>query len=138
MSVVTSIKTEIVKLNFVNKNGRIYPAELMAKAIKNCNEAILANRMFFVGPQSVISSTVNLKDVIGIVKKLTIEDNSLCGEFQFLDNMPNFRLEFIPAFVTGKMRMNLIGMGSVEKIFDDVFEVKNDFELISFSLDYVT
>jgi len=109
-----------------NPNGRIYPNDVLKNAVKQCQKKIDAGRLYVA--KRCPDCTIETIDVIGIIKKLTIQDSGLYGDIEFLDtpayqefyetvkNIPN--IDLTEAFSS-------VGIGQVK---DNV--VSDDFEII--------
>jgi hypothetical protein len=78
----------LAPINVITGNNRIYPKDVMEKAIKEAEERLKQGAMFvhirddtkLGGPQ------LKLSDVAGVIKKLDVVDDHLVCEVEALDN----------------------------------------------------
>ena len=119
-------KTTTVKLiKLPNPYGRIYPTEVLENAVKQCQKQI-DDCCLYVGkhcPSYVIESI----DIVGIIKKLTIRDDGVYGDIEFLDT-PAYKevIETIKGIPNKFMSdsFTIVGLGNVK---DNV--VQSDYEI---------
>ena len=119
-------KSTTVKLiKLPNPYGRIYPSEVLENAVKQCQKQIDECRLYVAKrcPSSVIESI----DIIGIIKKLTIRDDGVYGDIEFL-NTPAYKevietIKNIPNKLVSDS-FTIVGLGNVK---DDV--VQSDYEI---------
>jgi hypothetical protein len=111
------MKTQLMRLNHLNKNGRIYTPESLEKFLEKGKE--------YYGeigyPQSTI---VDLGKVSHRVHDLRIEDDILVGEVEILSTPNGKTLKSILSEVVFRPR----GMGNVNEQSKQV----EDFQLLSF------
>ena len=121
MNKITTVK--LIKLP--NPYGRTYPSEVLENAVKQCQKQIDECGLY-VGkrcPSHVIESI----DIIGIIKKLTIRDDGVYGDIEFLDT-PAYKevietIKNIPNKLVSDS-FTIVGLGTVK---DDV--VQSDYEI---------
>lgn len=112
---------EILTVDVPNKNGRIYPKQVVEEAIKKCNY----ERFGTIGVQSDFPWP-NLFDVACNIKNLRIEDSKLIGDMQTLTTPKGLMMESL---------MNETELGFVVCGLGDVSETG---EVSNFSLTSVS
>ena len=121
------------KLGKPNLNGRIYPQEVVKKALQKWNEFIKDNRGFIcLGPPE--NDTVDLTTVIGLVKKTEFKDHVLYVEMQPLKVMVNNSKEIWNMFRKKKLIVSMAGLATIKDNGNDTYTVQDDLEIISFYL----
>jgi len=122
------IKGVFLQSNLKNRNGRVYPKEVLQKEVKRYNDQyILKNRAFGeLGHPD--SPTINLDRVSHMIKELYEDGDNFIGKAKIMDTP------------YGKIVKNLLdegasigvssrGMGTLRSGRDGVAEVSNDFVL---------
>lgn len=122
------IKGVFLQSNLKNRNGRVYPKEVLQKEVKRYNDQyILKNRAFGeLGHPD--SPTINLDRVSHMIKELYEDGDNFIGKAKIMDTP------------YGKIVKNLLdegasigvssrGMGTLRSGKDGVAEVSNDFVL---------
>jgi hypothetical protein len=115
------------------KNNRIYPREVVERALARYKKENIDERKAFVSLYSEYWD-LNLKDVIGLVHDAYIKDDKLVIKMETLDTPTGKTL----LTEDGKFNEALwevapFGMGSIEKL-KDKYTVQNDFELVGFHM----
>jgi hypothetical protein len=124
------MKIPIVTLDKPNKNNRIYPREVMKREMRKYRKTFVKeDRALIVGKQPE-DSCINLKDVIGVVKKIGIKRDKVFVEAEFLPQMPN-AAAIEQGIKDGKLFLRTSGIGSFRKDKDGHLVVQDDYELIS-------
>jgi len=112
------------------ERNRIYPKKVLENAIYNTQSLITENK-FFVYIKCPDVEFSSLIDIIGIVKKLTLKDDGIYADIQFLntpsyqtfekciDNIPNINLN---------NSFSSLGLGTTKKK-KGIDIVQSDFEL---------
>ena len=119
------MKIPILTLDKPNKNGRIYPREVMKRELKRYRKTQVKERRAFVFNKLPPTSTsVNLKDVIGLVKAIHINKNKVIVEVEFHSDFYRQLVE------EGKLSLRTSGMGTLIKQKDGTYKISNDYELI--------
>ena len=110
-----------------NRNGRVYPKEIMEKAVaKYDKEQIQTNRA--VGELNHPEGpTVNLDKVSHLIKELKFQGNDVVGKAQILDT-PNGKI--VKGLLDGGVQLGVStrGMGSLENR-NGAMQVRDDFIL---------
>ena len=116
------MKQTLMKLDTLNKNGRIYTTESVNKAIQEANDKSEKGQLLGeLGYGNVVD--IDLKNVSHKISELKIEDNSVVGEIEILDTPSGNKLKDILDQVVFRPR----GTGNI----NDKGEVEN-FKIISF------
>lgn len=108
-----------------NKNGRIYPRQLMEKEIERLKKEISENRCFITKRQPE-TTTHLINDIVGLIKDIQIEDDKVVIEAEFFpDN------KFIETGIkSGDLSMRTSGVGTIHKQEDDTYIIDDDYKLI--------
>lgn len=123
------MKIPIMVLDTPNKNGRIYPREVMKRELRKYRKVFIKENRALIVSKQPESTTVNIQDVIGVVNKATIRRNKVVVEVEFLKQIPNAAV--IEAGIKeGKLFLRTSGVGSMIKQKDGTYKVSDDYELI--------
>jgi hypothetical protein len=129
------------KYGVKNKNGRIYPKEILEKEANNY-EKLIQSRSAIGEAEHPESSVINSSRVSHEIKKIWWEGKTLVGEIEIImspgfinqgiiscegDNIANLLRKGIRVGVSSR------GVGSVQKV-GDTLVVQNDFELICWDI----
>jgi hypothetical protein len=129
------------KYGVKNKNGRIYPKEILEKEAQNY-EKLIQSRSAIGEAEHPESSVINSSRVSHEIKKIWWEGKTLVGEIEIImspgfinqgiiscegDNIANLLRKGIRVGVSSR------GVGSVQKV-GDTLVVQNDFELICWDI----
>lgn len=121
------------KADTLNQNGRIYPAAVLEREIRNYQKFIAENRALgeLDHPDS---SVVNLKNVSHVVKEAHMEKGVVVGTVELLDT-PSGKI--LQSLVESGVKLGISsrGVGSTKKQ-GDYHVVQDDFQLICW--DYVS
>jgi hypothetical protein len=127
------MKGILQKADTLNQNGRIYPAQLLEREVRNYQKFIIENRALgeLDHPDS---SVVNLKNVSHIIREAYMENGVVYGTAEVLDTPSGKILQsLIESGV--KLGISSRGVGSTRKQ-GDYHIVQDDFQLICW--DYVS
>ncbi len=122
------IKGVFLQSNLKNRNGRVYPKEVLQKEIARYNEQYVQKNRAFGELGHPDSPTINLDRVSHMIKELTEDGDNFIGKAKIMDTP------------YGKIVKNLLdegatigvssrGMGTLRQGKDGVAEVSNDFVL---------
>jgi len=128
-----TMKGILQKCDTVNQNGRIYPAKLLEREVKNYQKFIVENRSLgeLDHPDS---SVVNLKNVSHIIREAYMDKGIVYGVAEVLDTPSGKILQSL--IETGvKLGISSRGVGSTKKQ-GEFHIVQDDFQLICW--DYVS
>lgn len=127
------MKGILQKADTLNQNGRIYPAAVLEREIRNYQKFIAENRALgeLDHPDS---SVVNLKNVSHIIKEAYLEKGVVYGAVELLDTPAG---KILQSLVESGVKLGISsrGVGSVKKQ-GDYHIVQDDFQLICW--DYVS
>jgi hypothetical protein len=121
------MKGILQKADTLNQNGRIYPAPILDREVRNYQKFIAENRALGECDHPD-SSVVELKNASHIIREATIEDGVVYGKVELLDTPSGKILQsLVESGVT--LGISSRGVGSTKREGDyDV--VQDDFQLI--------
>lgn len=126
----------IQRANAKNRNGRIYPEEILKREIDKYNDTMVKHNRALGELDHADSNVVNLKNVSHNIKKIYWTGDDVMGDIEILDG---------PEFPAGRIAAGLLrrgipvgissrGMGSVDESRDGTVTVNDDFALLTFDL----
>jgi len=130
------MKIKIQQADVPNKNNRIYPKHLLEKISEEWTKTFIVERRAFVCKKSIIDSDnnccgcVNLKDVVGIVKNIGVEDDWLIADVECLPDIPSAKKLFL-LLENGYASVRMSGISSLNISQNGNYVVADDYELIS-------
>lgn len=119
------MKATIITLDKPNKNGRIYPREVIKRELKKYRETYVKERRAFIVNKLPPTSSVNLTDVIGVVEEIHIKNDKVIVKIKFFSDLYRQLVE------EGKLSLRTSGIGTLTKQPDGTYIVGDDYELIS-------
>ena len=123
------MKIPVLSLDKPNKNGRIYPRDVIEKALQKYRDEYVSKSRAMVTRNIPTQNDIDLGDVVGIVKDIITTDEEVLAEVQFL-NLPKAQgLE--EALTSGKLYMRTSGIGKMTKQADGTFKIDDGYEFIS-------
>jgi cobalamin-dependent methionine synthase I len=120
------MKVKILTLDTSNKNERVYPYSVFKKALDEARTNLINERRFLIVDKQQESTTVNLKDVIGVANDIQIEGDDVIADIAFFPTAHGIR----EAITEGKLFVATSGMGTLTKQPDGNYRVGDDYELI--------
>jgi hypothetical protein len=110
-----------------NRNGRIYPRNIMEAAVKKYAKEQVATKRAVGELNHPDGPTVNLDKVSHLITDLRFEDNNVMGKATILDTPMG---QIVKGLLEGGVQLGVStrGMGSLEKRGDAMY-VKDDFML---------
>jgi hypothetical protein len=126
----------IQRSNAKNRNGRVYPADVLRREIDKYNDTMVKTNRALGELDHSDSNVVNLKNVSHNIKKIYWKGDDVCGDIEILDGdeFPAGRIAAgllrrgIPVGISSR------GMGSVQEAADGTVTVNDDFNLLTFDL----
>lgn len=126
----------IQRSNAKNRNGRVYPADVLRREIDKYNDTMVKSNRALGELDHSDSNVVNLKNVSHNIKKIYWKGDDVCGDIEILDGdeFPAGRIAAgllrrgIPVGISSR------GMGSVHESHDGTVTVNDDFNLLTFDL----
>jgi hypothetical protein len=126
----------IQRSNAKNRNGRVYPADVLRREIDKYNDTMVKTNRALGELDHSDSNVVNLKNVSHNIKKIYWKGDDVCGDIEILDGdeFPAGRIAAgllrrgIPVGISSR------GMGSVHESHDGTVTVNDDFNLLTFDL----
>lgn len=124
------MKIPIIILDHPTKNNRIYPRDVMEKAIAKYKKEFVDENRAFIQKKLPGDSCINLHDCVGVVKEIKIEGDTVFVETEFFPQVPD-GLKSEEAFKSGKFSLRTHGMGSMRLQPDGTQKIGEDYEFIS-------
>jgi hypothetical protein len=126
----------IQRANAKNRNGRIYPEEILKREIDKYNDTMVKHNRALGELDHADSNVVNLKNVSHNIVKIYWDGDDVKGDIEILDG---------PEFPAGRIAAGLLrrgipvgissrGLGSVDEGKDGTVTVNDDFNLLTFDL----
>ena len=110
-----------------NRNGRIYPNEVLQKEVKRYNKELVEKKRAFGELGHPEGPTVNLDRVSHLIEELKPDGNNIVGKAKILDT-PNGKIVKELLNAGAKLGVSSRGMGTLEKKGQTNY-VKDDFYL---------
>jgi hypothetical protein len=107
------IKGIFLQSDIKNRNGRIYPSEVLAKEVKRYNAEFINKNRAFGELGHPDGPTVNLERVSHMIKKLYPEGKNFIGEAKIMDT-PYGKIVKSLIDEGAKLGVSSRGMGSLE------------------------
>lgn len=118
----------IMQGNITNRNGRLYPSDILEKEVNRYNEAYVTKNRAYGELGHPSGPTLNLERVSHMFKSLRREGNNFVGRAKVMDTpMGNIVKNLISEGAS--LGISSRGMGSIKENKDGVMEVQNDFFL---------
>ena len=121
------IKGIFMQAETKNRNGRLYPLNILTKEVARYNKELIQKKRAFGELGHPEGPTVNLDRVSHIIEELYPEGNNIIGKAKILDT-PNGKIVKELLNVGAKLGVSSRGMGTLEKK-GQVNIVKDDFYL---------
>ena len=114
--------------NAKNKNGRIYPKEVMEKSVKRYNDIYVSKNRAVGELDHPHGPNINLDKVSHKIESLVFEGNNVIGKATILDTPMG---KIVKGFIDGGVQLGVStrGMGTLYTRSDNVVIVKDDFIL---------
>lgn len=130
------VEGPIQRANAKNKNGRVYPKEILEEKVKEYVKEFVQNKNAFGELDHPESSVVELKNVSHTIEELWWDGDDLHGRLELLDT-PSGRIakEIVRAGKT--LGISSRALGSVEVVTEadgETVKVQDDLELICWDL----
>lgn len=111
-----------------NRNGRMYPSEILAKEVKRYNEAYVAKNRSYGELGHPDGPSINLDRVSHMITSLKQEGSNITGRAKILDT-PMGRIVKNLMDEGGCLGVSSRGMGSLKENRQGIMEVQSDFML---------
>ena len=121
------IKGVFMQAETKNRNGRLYPLNILTKEVARYNKELIQKKRAFGELGHPEGPTVNLDRVSHLIEELYPEGNNIIGKAKILDT-PNGKIVKELLKVGAKLGVSSRGMGTLEKR-GQVNVVKDDFYL---------
>ena len=110
-----------------NRNGRVYPAEVMAKEVDRYNKELVEKKRAYGELGHPAGPTINLERVSHMITKLSMEGNNVMGKAKIMDTPYG---NIVKSLINegANLGVSSRGMGSL-KDKGGVMEVQKDFYL---------
>ena len=106
------------------------PEQSSKKVLKKYIDEQIAPKRAMIVSKIPEDTTVNLHDVIGVVKDIRIEENQVVVEAQFIPELKE-ALIAEEGINSGKLHLRTSGVGSIHKQTDGTYTIGDDYELLS-------
>ena len=123
----TKIKGIFMQAETKNRNGRIYPMEVLGKEVNRYNKELVEKKRAFGELGHPDGPTVNLDRVSHFIEELVPEGKNIIGKAKILDT-PNGKIVKELLNAGAKLGVSSRGMGTLEKKGNTNY-VKDDFYL---------
>ena len=121
------IKGVFMQAETKNRNGRVYPLDVLQKEVARYNKELVESKRAFGELGHPEGPTVNLDRVSHMIEELVPEGNNIIGKAKILDT-PNGRIVKELLNSGAKLGVSSRGMGTLEKKGNANY-VKDDFYL---------
>lgn len=110
-----------------NRNGRVYPTEVMAKEVKRYNDELVEKKRAYGELGHPSGPTINLERVSHMITNLSMEGNNVMGKAKIMDTPYG---NIVKSLISegANLGVSSRGMGSLRER-KGVMEVQNDFYL---------
>lgn len=110
-----------------NRNGRVYPTEVMSKEVKRYNDELVEKKRAYGELGHPSGPTINLERVSHMITKLSMEGNNVMGKAKIMDTPYG---NIVKSLISegANLGVSSRGMGSLRER-KGVMEVQNDFYL---------
>ena len=122
------IKGVFMQSDVKNRNGRIYPQQILAKEVAKYNKNFIKEKRAFGELGHPDGPTVNLERVSHMIEELEEVDNNFMGRAKILDT-PYGKIVKNLIDEGARLGVSSRGMGSLKPSKDGVQEVQDDFYL---------
>lgn len=123
------MRVPILTLDLPNKNNRIYPKEVMEKAMEKYRQDFIKEGRALVTKRQPECSTVSIKDAIGVVKDMKVEEGKVVVDIEFLPGMAD-ALAAEVGMSKGVLHLRTSGIGTMKLNEQGQNVVQDDYELI--------
>lgn len=98
-----------------NKNGRIYPGEMLGKEVNRYNEQYVAKNRAYGELNHPTEPSINLDKVSHLITSLKEDGNNIIGKAKILENTPNGKI--VSALMDENCRLGVSsrGLGSLKE-----------------------
>ena len=121
------IKGVFMQAETKNRNGRVYPLDVLQKEVARYNKELVESKRAFGELGHPEGPTVNLDRVSHLIEELVPEGNNIIGKAKILDT-PNGKIVKELLNAGAKLGVSSRGMGTLEKRGQTNY-VKDDFYL---------
>ena len=121
------IKGVFMQAETKNRNGRVYPLDVLQKEVARYNKELVESKRAFGELGHPEGPTVNLDRVSHMIEELVPEGNNIIGKAKILDT-PNGKIVKELLNAGAKLGVSSRGMGTLEKRAQTNY-VKDDFYL---------
>lgn len=122
------MKVPILSLDKPNANNRIYPRAVMEAAFAKYKKEFIDERRAMVVKRQPEQAVTNLLDVVGIIKEVTFEGDTVMAEIEFFPNVPE-GLSCESGVKCGKLSLRTGGLGSMKTNEQGHSVIQDDYEL---------
>jgi hypothetical protein len=123
------MKVPLLTLDTPNHNNRIYPRAVWEKAVAEYKAKYIDNQRAVVTSKPPEGETISINDVVGVVKEIKTEGNTVTAEVIFLNIPDEFAMQ--QALNDGVLSIRTAGIGEIKKQEDGTYLVGEDYKIIS-------
>ena len=123
-----AIKGVFMQSDVKNRNGRIYPKEILQKEVARYNREFNQKNRAFGELGHPDGPTINLERVSHMIKELKREGNDYVGKAKIMDT-PYGKIVKSLIDEGASLGVSSRGMGSLRQTSDGINEVQGDFQL---------
>lgn len=127
------VKAILQRANAKNQNGRVYGKDILLREAERYNQEFVMQRRALGQCDHPDSETVELKDVSHNVTEMHWEGDDLIGTIELLSTPSG---NIVKELMKNGIRLGISsrGMGSMQGIGENTYQVNDDFHLICFDI----
>lgn len=120
-----------LQANIKNRNGRLYPTEVLQKEIKRYSESYISKNRAYGELGHPQSPTINLDRVSHLIKEIRQSGNDFIGKAKITEETPMGKIAAGLIREGAQLGISSRGLGSLRENKQGIMEVQSDFVLAS-------
>lgn len=112
-----------------NRNGRVYPTEVLAREVQRYNEEHVKKNRAYGELGHPSGPTINLERVSHMIKELRVEGKDVYGKAKIVESLPYGEIVKNLILEGANLGVSSRGMGSLKMNKEGIMEVQEDFYL---------
>jgi hypothetical protein len=112
-----------------NRNGRMYPIEVLQKEVQRYNEEYVKRNRAYGELGHPSGPTINLERVSHMIKDLHVEGRDVVGKAKIMESLPYGEIVKNLILEGANLGVSSRGMGSLKMNKEGIMEVQDDFYL---------
>lgn len=120
---------ELLVVDVPNKNGRIYPREVVEREVVRVKKELIAENRFLISREVLESSVLDLTKVVAVGKDLFFEGDTLFVDLEILEGLPH-ATEIDDGLKSGRLAVRTAGFGTLQKRDDGAEVVEEGWEFL--------